>query len=215
VGKLIAFTLREYFPYKLRYVAESLMMKIYFESKGKFLILLIAACQLFTTYCSTEIFRESSFQNINSRNEKKKLEDFMDGGTGKAINTKNASANKIIKTAQRYLGVPHCMGGATMKCMDCSGLLVAVFAKYDIHLPHNSEAQARYGKKITRMDELLRGDMVFFIRSYKTNQFITHSGIYIGNNKFIHTSSKKGVTITSINDPWWSERFIFGTRVFD
>jgi len=40
-------------------------------------------------------------------------------------------------------------------------------------------------------------------------------GIYIGNNKFIHTSSKNGVTITSLNDPWWNEKFIFGTRVFD
>jgi len=191
------------------------MMKIYFESKGKFLVLLIVGCQLLTTYCSKEFYREPSFQNIESKNEKKKLEDFMDGGTEKGINTKNTSANEIIKTAQQYLGVPHCMGGATMKCIDCSGLLVAVFAKHGIHLPHNSEEQARYGEKITRMNELLRGDLVFFIRSYKTNQFITHSGIYIGNNKFIHTSSKKGVTITSINDPWWSEKFIFGTRVFD
>jgi len=191
------------------------MMKIYFKSKGKFLVLLIAGCQLLTTYCSKEFYREPSFQNIESKNENKKLEDFMDGGTEKGINTKNTSANEIIKTAQQYLGVPHCMGGASMKCIDCSGLLVAVFAKHGIQLPHNSEEQARYGKKIIRMNELLRGDMVFFIRSYKTNKFITHSGIYIGNNKFIHTSSKKGVTITSINDPWWSEKFIFGTRVFD
>ncbi|MDO9581149.1 MAG: C40 family peptidase [Bacteroidales bacterium] len=191
------------------------MMKIYFESKGKFLVLLIAGCQLLTTYCSKQLYREPSFQNIESKDEKEKLKDFMVAGTEKRINTNNTSANEIIKTAQQYLGVPHCMGGTTMKCMDCSGLLVAVFAKYGIHLPHNSEEQARYGKKITGMNELLRGDLVFFIRSYKTNRFITHSGIYIGNNKFIHTSSKKGVTITSINDPWWSEKFIFGTRVFD
>jgi len=80
---------------------------------------------------------------------------------------------------------------------------------------HNSQEQARYGKIITGKDELRRGDLVFFVRSYKTSQFITHSGIFMGNNKFIHTSSKKGVTITSINDPWWSEKFILGTRVFD
>ncbi|HUX58176.1 MAG TPA: C40 family peptidase [Bacteroidales bacterium] len=191
------------------------MMKIYFESKGKFLVLLIAGCQLLTTYCSKQLYREPSFQNIESKDEKEKLKDFMVAGTEKRINTNNTSANEIIKTAQQYLGVPHCMGGTTMKCIDCSGLLVAVFAKYGIHLPHNSEEQARYGKKITGMNELLRGDLVFFIRSYKTHRFITHSGIYVGNNKFIHTSSKKGVTITSLDDPWWSEKFIFGTRVFD
>ena len=166
-------------------------------------------------YCSKEIYREPSFQNIESKNEKNKLKVFIDGGTDNDLNTKNTTANEIIKTAQQYLGVPHCMGGTTMRCIDCSGLLVAVFAKHGIHLPHNSEEQARYGKKITHTNELLRGDLVFFIRTYKTNQLITHSGIYIGNNKFIHTSSKKGVTITSISDPWWSEKFIFGTRVFD
>jgi lipoprotein Spr len=190
-------------------------MNIFIKSKGLYLALLITGCQLLTTYCSKEIYRGPLLNNIENRNEKKKLKDFMDGGTEKRINTKNTSADEIIKTAQQYLGVPHCMGGSTMKCIDCSGLLAAVFARYGIRLPHNSEEQARYGKKITGMNELRRGDLVFFIRSYKTNQFITHSGIYIGDNKFIHTSSKKGVIITSINDSWWSEKFIFGTRLFE
>jgi len=105
------------------------------------------------------------------------------------------------------------MGGTTMKCMDCSGLLLTVFARLGINLPHNSEEQARYGKIISRMDELKKGDLVFFIRTYETHPFITHSGIYAGNNKFIHASARNGVIITSINDPWWNQKFIFGTRV--
>ena len=185
------------------------------KPRGKFIVLLVAVCQLLNTFCSKQLYPEQSFQNIESHAEKKKLKDFMDAGNRKEINTRNTSADEIIKTAQKYLGVPHCMGGTTMKCMDCSGLLVAVFAKHGIHLPHNSEEQARYGKIITGMDELKKGDLVFFIRSYKTHQFITHSGIYIGNNQFIHTSSKSGVTITSLDDPWWNEKFIFGTRVFE
>ena len=196
-------------------MAEFIMLKVFFESKGKFIVILVAVCQLLNTFCSRQIYHEPSFQNIESHAENKKLKDFLDAGTGKEINTNNTSANEIIKTAQKYLGVPHCMGGTTMKCMDCSGLLVTVFAKYGIHLPHNSEEQARYGKIITGMDELIKGDLVFFIRSYKTHSLITHSGIYIGNNKFIHTSSKNGVTITSLYDPWWKGKFIFGTRVFE
>ena len=190
-------------------------MKIFIEARVKFIVLLIAVCLLLTTYCSKQLYQEPSFQNIGSQAENNKLKDFMTTGTEKVIDTHNASADEIIKTAQQYLGVPHCMGGTTMKCIDCSGLLTAVFAKYNIHLPHNSEEQARYGKIITGMDELEKGDLVFFIRSYKTTRFITHSGIYIGSNEFIHTSSKKGVTITSLDDPWWNEKFIFATRVFE
>jgi cell wall-associated NlpC family hydrolase len=92
---------------------------------------------------------------------------------------------------------------------------VAVFARHGINLPHNSEEQARYGKIIDGMDKLKKGDLVFFIRSYRTLHFITHSGIYLGNNNFIHTSSKDGVTITSLNDHYWKEKFIFGTRVLE
>ena len=188
-------------------------MKAYIGTKGIFIVFLVAISQLLITFCSKQLYTGPAFRNISTHAEKKKLKDFMDEGIEKSINTQNTSANEIIKTAQKYLGVPHCMGGTTMKCIDCSGLLVTVFAKHSIHLPHNSEEQARYGKIIARPDELLKGDLVFFIRSYRTSQLITHSGIYVGNNNFIHTSSKKGVTITSINDPWWSERFIFGTRV--
>jgi lipoprotein Spr len=191
------------------------MMKVFLETKGKIIIILVVVCQLLITSCSKQLYPEPSFQNIENQTDKKKLKVFMDAGTAKVINTHNARANEIIKTAQKYLGVPHCMGGTTMKCMDCSGLLVTVFGKHSIYLPHNSEEQARYGKIITGKDELIIGDLVFFIRSYKTKSLITHSGIYLGNNKFIHTSTTNGVTITSLDDPWWKEKFIFGTRVFE
>ena len=188
-------------------------MKVLFRTKKGFLIL-IAVCQLLTTFCAKQLYPQPSFLNIESQTEKNQLKDFMDAGCENVINTHNTNANEIIKTAQKYLGVPHCMGGTTMKCMDCSGLLLTVFANYGIQLPHNSEEQARYGKIIAGMDELKKGDLVFFIGTYKTNSLITHSGIYVGDNKFIHTSTSNGVTITSLNNLWWKEKFIFGTRVF-
>jgi cell wall-associated NlpC family hydrolase len=157
----------------------------------------------------------SSFHNIEGHSEEKKLNSFLGAGVEKKSETHNTSADEIIMTAQKYLGVPHCMGGTTMKCMDCSGLVYTVFAKHGIILPHNSEDQARYGKIISGIDKLRRGDLVFFVRSYKTRNLITHTGIFLGNNQFIHTSSKNGVTVTSINDPWWKEKFIFGTRVLE
>jgi cell wall-associated NlpC family hydrolase len=192
-----------------------MMMKVFPDTKGKLIVLLATVCQLLIASCSKQVYPEKSFQNIESPADEKKLKGFLDGGTGKEADTRNVSADGIIETAQKYLGVPHCMGGTTMKCMDCSGLLVAVFAKHGIQLPHNSEEQARYGIILAGMDQLKKGDLVFFIRSYKTSKFITHSGIYYGDNKFIHTSSSNGVIITSLNDPWWKERFVFGTRIFE
>ena len=188
-------------------------MKVLFEAKAKIIILLVVVCELLNISCSKNAYRESSFRNVESHSEKKKLNVFLDSGTEKKIDIHNISADDIIMTAKKYIGVPHCMGGTTMKCIDCSGLLVAVFAKYGIILPHKSEEQARFGKVISGMDQLIKGDLVFFIRTYRTSDFITHSGIYIGNNKFIHTSSSNGVTITSLTDPWWKEKFIFGTRI--
>jgi cell wall-associated NlpC family hydrolase len=190
------------------------MNKTSFKSKEILLILLIVVCQPLITDCSRQAYPETSFKNINTLAEKQKLDDFISAGTEKVIDTHDATPDEIIKTARQYFGVPHCMGGTTMKCMDCSGLLVTVFAIHGIQLPHNSEEQARFGRVITEMEDLRKGDMVFFIRSYRTSHFITHSGIFMGDNKFIHTSSSDGVTVTSLDDPWWNERYLFGTRVF-
>lgn len=191
------------------------MMKLFPDTNGRLIVLLVVVCQLLIASCSRQVHPVHSFRYIESKSDRKEMNNFMTGGTEKEVDTRNVSADGIIETAQKFLGVPHCMGGTTMKCMDCSGLLVTVFAKNGINMPHNSEEQARYGKIVAGMDQLKKGDLVFFIKTYRTNQFITHSGICIGDNKFIHTSSSKGVIITSMNDPWWKERFVFGTRIFE
>lgn len=124
-------------------------------------------------------------------------------------------AEDLLETAKTYLGVPHCMGGTTFRCIDCSGFVMKVFEEYGISLPHNSQAQSKIGLVIKNRDELIRGDIVFFKESYRTSNYITHAGIYIGNNQFIHTSSGKGVTITSLDDSWWKDKFVHGTRVLE
>jgi murein DD-endopeptidase / murein LD-carboxypeptidase len=153
--------------------------------------------------------------NLKNAAEARKLHAFWEKGIERSIYTGNARPADIIETSRKYIGVPHCMGGTSKRCIDCSGLLLTVFAQHGIGLPHNSEEQARYGRLISGIDQLVKGDLVFFTRSYNTPRFITHSGIYIGNNQFIHTSSRRGVTITSLSDPWWNEKFVFGTRLFN
>lgn len=177
--------------------------------------MLLAACLLIIYSCSRRAHPGAAFINIESQADRKELDEFMDAGVEKPLDTRGATPDKVINSARKYLGVPHCMGGKSMKCIDCSGLMAVVFATHGIQLPHSSEEQARYGRIIAENEELKKGDMVFFIRTYKTSRFITHSGIYIGDNKFIHTSTSLGVTITSLDDPWWSERYLFATRVLE
>ena len=184
-----------------------------FDLKKALPILLIVLYLMQIVSCSKRIYPETSSEQPKSSAEKKRLNEFLKTGTGKALATGSVTPDEIIKTSRQYLGVPHCMGGTTKKCIDCSGLLTVVFASHGIELPHNSEEQSRYGKVIENRNDLRKGDLVFFIRTYSTSRYITHSGICIGNNQFIHTSSSKGVTITSLSDPWWNDKFSFGTRI--
>lgn len=55
---------------------------------------------------------------------------------------------------------------------------------------------------------------MFFTKTYNTPRTVTHAGIYLGNGKFIHASSSKGVIISDIYDPYyWGDKYIFGTRL--
>lgn len=182
------------------------IQKYFFLLIGLFLLLFVSCSQKSYPVSSTEIDKMSG--------SSRELKRFMEEGVEKPLNTRGVSAHEILRTARKYIGVPHCMGGASSRCMDCSGLLVKVFDTHGIQLPHNSEAQARYGEIIPEKQNLKKGDLVFFIRTYRTSNYITHSGFYLGNNQFLHTSSSQGVTITSLDNSWWKDKFIFGTRIF-
>jgi cell wall-associated NlpC family hydrolase len=143
-----------------------------------------------------------------------KLARLKEGGIEKELDASGTSPEEVIEEAKNYMGTPHCMGGTTKKCIDCSGLLMVVFAEFGVPLPHNSEGQARYGKIIADKGNLKPGDLVFFINTFKTSSIITHSGIYLGEGEFIHTSSSQGVEVNSLENSYWKEKYIFGTRVF-
>ena len=213
------------------------MMKLSLKYKGNHILISITAFLMIITSCSKKMQPVNSSGKIETNselnknypspnqvteanpdnqiivNQTQKTDDFKNTVAEKLLDTHKTSAEDIIGTAQEYLGVPHCMGGTTRKCMDCSGLLVTVFAEHNIKLPHNAQDQSAYGLKITRMEDLKEGDLVFFTRTYSTKKYVTHSGIYIGNYNFIHTSSNTGVSITSINQKYWKEKFVFGKRL--
>ena len=136
----------------------------------------------------------------------------FDGGSfnGKLSKT----SKRIIELAKQKLGKRYVWGAVGQKnTFDCSGLTTYVCKANGIHIPRRAIEQSKYGKPVKR-SELQPGDLVFFDTSKQRKGYVNHVGIYIGNGKFIHASSaKKKVIITSLNKPFYSQRFKGARRV--
>ena len=167
-----------------------------------------------------QIYAQGGFSTVlsnHARNTKlvKKLKNFQNQGIEKSLDLGSLTADQLIATAKTYLGTKHKMGGVDKNGIDCSGLLFASFRDNKLKVPHGSQAMAHYGKIIVDMKDLKRGDLVFSYGTYTTKKVITHSGIYLGDGKFIHTSSRKGVIISNLkHSKYWQDSFLFGTRIF-
>lgn len=117
---------------------------------------------------------------------------------------------KLIRIARNMIDIPYRFGGSSFLGIDCSGYVQKVFSLLDIMLPRTAREQFGLGKRVGK-DELSIGDLVFF-RTYA--KFPSHVGIYLGDNRFIHASSKeRKVTIGSLDAPYYLKRFIGARRL--
>lgn len=119
--------------------------------------------------------------------------------------------DKIINDAKSLIGTPYVFGGTTPRGFDCSGFLNYVYEQNGVLLPRTTADMYGTGTPISR-SELQPGDLVFFT-TYKPGA--SHSGIYLGNNQFIHSSSSRGIMISSLNESYWSKRYIGNRAVLD
>jgi cell wall-associated NlpC family hydrolase len=118
------------------------------------------------------------------------------------------SNNPFIKTALTWMGTPYVYGGESRSGIDCSSFVQHVFAANGISLPRTAAQQAKVGTPINTAD-LQTGDRLYFSSS---RTYIDHTGIYIGNGKFIHASgSRHGVTISDLSEPFY-QRIYVGAR---
>lgn len=126
-------------------------------------------------------------------------------------NTKS-NTKIVLKTAKNMLGIKYRYGGTSpSRGFDCSGLVQYSHKAAGINLPRTTSLQFKSAKRISRK-YLQAGDLVFFKTS--PSRSVSHVGIYLGNNKFIHApSSGKHVKISSMKERYWRKRFTGGGRV--
>lgn len=117
---------------------------------------------------------------------------------------------KIITISLSYLGTEYWPGGQdTQYGMDCSGFTQVVYKRAGINIPRTAYEQYLKSAKISK-SFLKKGDLVFFSTRWLG---INHVGIYIGDNKFIHSPSiGKCIKIDLLNSKYWGPRFIIGGR---
>ena len=108
-----------------------------------------------------------------------------------------------------WRNVKHRMGGMSKKGIDCSGLVYQTYrTKLGVELPRSTENQSKIGFAV-KQDQLRAGDLVFF----KTGVFKRHVGMYIDEGDFLHVSSKKGVMVSNLDDPYWRSAYWKARRV--
>jgi cell wall-associated NlpC family hydrolase len=114
----------------------------------------------------------------------------------------------ILYFVESWLGTDYCYGGNDKKCTDCSGFVMQIYESAGIRLPRTAALQYEFGEDVSER-EIAPGDLVFFKRSDK----IGHVGIYVGNNHFIHASTKRGVVLQDLNDDYYKRTFAGFKRV--
>lgn len=115
----------------------------------------------------------------------------------------------LYKNIDDWYGTRYRYGGKTVRGIDCSAFMQVLSAfTFGWSLPRTAREQYLYMEGI-RKEELQEGDFVFF----NTTGGISHVGMYLSNNKFIHSSSSQGVSIGDLNSQYWSKRFIGARRM--
>lgn len=165
---------------------------------------------------SNATYKESDYQKYikNKQNQLSKNSSksniFDEFTNNNYITKRDALNNELYDFYSQWEGVRYKLGGESKKGIDCSGFIQKMFKeKFALEIPRTTLEQANMGKQIKK-NELEIGDLVFF-KTGKTK----HVGIYVENGKFMHASTKIGVTISDLDNDYFIRNYWKAQRIID
>ena len=166
---------------------KNIEIEIYEIKEEKEVVLVENIIDLYKTDTNNKEFEEYKQEQARIEMDNYRLE--------KAKQERIAFKTKVVNFAKQFVGNPYVSGGTSLtNGADCSGFVQTVYATFGIKLPRTTDVQAKTGIEVS-LEEIEVGDIV----SYGYNGVSTHSAIYIGDGKIIHSSTpEKGIRIDSI-----------------
>jgi cell wall-associated NlpC family hydrolase len=111
----------------------------------------------------------------------------------------------LLKLIDEWYGTSYCFGGSTKNCIDCSAFTHIIMQSiYNVNVPRTADEQYKASQHIN-LEDLDEGDLVFF--NTNGGNDMSHVGIYLLNNKFVHAATSGGVMVSDLNDPYWKPRY--------
>ncbi len=170
--------------------------------------LALLMCFLFTFHCTAQAarVRHSHHRQVHHRHVHHRSPHHSKSVAIKSTKvTGNVKRRKRLMSGyQHWKGTHYRLGANSHRAIDCSALTRRLYQEaFAVKLPRTTGEQMRRGKKARRGAPHI-GDLVFF----KTGRVQRHVGIYIGDNRFIHASRRKGVTISQLTSPYWNHHLL-------
>ena len=182
----------------------------------KIVLILFAATLLYSCKSKTdwrEKYREEKNKEVKTFNKNvdktstyAKLNSLDEIATLLDVSPKALKNKKLYDLILDWYATPYSLGNQSKKGIDCSGFTQVVYKEiYNKDLPRRSKDMGELIKRKYTKD-LEEGDLVFF--SFGGSEEINHVGIYLHNNKFVHASTKRGVIISDLTEPWYGDYLV-------
>ncbi|MET0847376.1 C40 family peptidase [Pseudomonas sp. RT6P73] len=161
-----------------------------------------------TAQSTSVLFQEDLYQDSVATD--KELANFADGKSYQLP----VLADSILERGMSLIGTRYRFGGTSEAGFDCSGFIGYLFREEaGMNLPRSTREMINVNAPLVARSALKPGDLLFFATNGRRGR-VSHAGIYLGDNQFIHSSSRKsgGVRVDSLGDSYWSKTFIEAKR---